>query len=88
MRNMVFEGAYRADHGMLEQGYAAMCKYYCVKAAQEVCDEAIQIFGGVGICGEHRVARHWRDCRASRISGGTDEMMARTLGRKLVKMYK
>lgn len=88
MRNMVFEGAYRYDHGTLEQGYAAMCKYYCVKAAQDVCDDALQILGGVGICAEHRVARFWRDCRASRISGGTDEMMARTLGRRIVKMYK
>lgn len=88
MRNMVYDGAYRVDHGTLEQGFGAMCKYYCVKAAQDVCDEAIQILGGVGICGEHRVARAWRDCRASRISGGTDEMMVRTLGRVIVKKYK
>ncbi len=88
MRNMVFEGSRRVDEGILKPGYAAMTKYYCVTAAQEVIDSAIQILGGVGICGEHRAARAWRDVRASRISGGTDEMMMRTLGRAIVKAYK
>ena len=88
MRNMIFEGAMQDDAGKLDYGYAAMVKWYCVKAAQEVCDEAMQLMGGVGICGDHRVARAWRDCRASRISGGTDEMMVLTAGRKALKEYK
>jgi crotonobetainyl-CoA dehydrogenase len=88
MKNMIYEGSERVDNNTLEQGYAAMCKYYCVRAAEEVCNDAIQILGGIGICGEHRAARAWRDCRASRISGGTDEMMMRTLGRTIVKKYR
>lgn len=88
MRNMIYEGAWKVDNGTLDKGFAAMCKYYGVTAAQEVCDDAIQIMGGVGICGDHRVARAWRDCRASRISGGTDEMMILTLARTVLKKYK
>lgn len=88
MRNMIYEGAWRTDNGTLEKGFAAMCKYYGVTAAQEVVDDAIQIMGGVGICGDHRVARAWRDIRASRISGGTDEMMILTLGRAVLKKYR
>ncbi|MFQ9337814.1 MAG: acyl-CoA dehydrogenase family protein [Varibaculum sp.] len=29
----------------------------------------------MGIAGEHRVQRFWRDLRVDRVSGGTDEMM-------------
>lgn len=88
MRHMIFEGAMQDDAGQLDFGYAAMVKWYCVKAAQEVCDDAIQVMGGAGICGDHRVARAWRDCRASRISGGTDEMMVITAAKKALKDYR
>lgn len=88
MRNMIFDGAEMVDNGTLDKGYAAMCKYYCVVAAQEVTDDALQILAGVGICGDHRASRAWRDIRASRVSGGTDEMMILTLGRSIVKEYR
>ena len=88
MRNMIYEGAVMVDKGTLDKGFAAMCKYYCVNAAQEVTDDAIQVMGGVGICGQHRAERAWRDIRASRVSGGTDEMMILTHGRSVLKKYR
>ncbi|NDV18797.1 crotonobetainyl-CoA--carnitine CoA-transferase [Pseudodesulfovibrio sp. JC047] len=88
MKHMVYTGAEMVDAGTLDKGYAAMCKYYCVTAAQEVTDDALQILAGVGICGDHRASRAWRDIRASRVSGGTDEMMILTLGRSVLKEYR
>lgn len=88
MKHMVYTGAEMVDAGNLDKGYAAMCKYYCVTAAQEVTDDALQILAGVGICGDHRASRAWRDIRASRVSGGTDEMMVLTLGRSVLKEYR
>lgn len=88
MRNMIYDGAEMVDNGTLDKGYAAMCKYYCVIAAQEVTDDALQVLAGVGICGDHRASRAWRDIRASRVSGGTDEMMILTLGRSIVKEFR
>ncbi len=88
MRNMLYESAWKYDNGMMTSGEAAMCKYYCANAAFEVVDDAMQILGGVGVAGEHRVSRFWRDLRVDRISGGTDEMQILTAGRAVLKQYR
>ncbi len=75
MRNMLYEIAWRHDQGLLGRGAGSMAKYYCSHAAFEVVDEALQVLAGIGIAGEHRVQRFWRDLRVDRVSGGTDEMM-------------
>ncbi len=88
MRNMLYEAAWKGDNGMLASGDAAMCKYYCANAAFEVVDAAMQVLGGIGIAGEHRITRFWRDLRVDRVSGGTDEMQILTLGRSVLKKYR
>jgi crotonobetainyl-CoA dehydrogenase len=65
-----------------------MAKLYCTQAASEVVDDAIQVLGGIGVTGAHRVARFWRDLRVERISGGTDEMMVLTTARAALKEYR
>jgi len=87
MRNMVYETAWSYDQGDMTSGQAAMCKYYCPKAAAEVVDDAIQVMGGVAVAGDHRVQRLWRDLRVERISGGTDEMMILTLAKSVLRKY-
>ena len=74
MRNMLYETAWKSDNGLITSGDAAMCKYFCANAAFEVVDSAMQVLGGVGIAGEHRIARFWRDLRVDRVSGGSEEM--------------
>lgn len=69
-------------------GDAAMCKYFCANAAFEVVDSAMQVLGGVGIAGNHRISRFWRDLRVDRVSGGSDEMQILTLGRAVLKQYR
>lgn len=88
MRNMLYESAWKYDNGEMTSGDAAMCKYYCANAAFEVVDDAMQILGGIGVAGEHRVTRFWRDLRIDRISGGTDEMQILTAGRAVLKQYR
>ncbi len=39
----------------------------------------MQVLGGVGIAGNHRISRFWRDLRVDRVSGGSDEMQILTL---------
>ncbi|XPE54915.1 acyl-CoA dehydrogenase family protein [Shigella flexneri] len=65
-----------------------MCKYFCANAAFEVVDSAMQVLGGVGIAGNHRISRFWRDLRVDRVSGGSDEMQILTLGRAVLKQYR
>lgn len=88
MRNMLYETAWKFDNGRMGSGDAAMCKYYCAHAAFEVVDEAMQVLGGVGIAGDHRISRFWRDLRVDRVSGGTDEMQILTAGRAVLKQYR
>ena len=86
--NMLYEAAWKADNGTITSGDAAMCKYFCANAAFEVVDSAMQVLGGVGIAGNHRISRFWRDLRVDRVSGGSDEMQILTLGRAVLKQYR
>ncbi len=88
MKNMLYEAAWKEDNGILTSGDAAMCKFYCANAAFEVVDSAMQVLGGIGIAGEHRVTRFWKDLRVDRVSGGSDEMQILTLGRAVLKKYR
>ena len=65
-----------------------MAKYYCSEASFEVVDRALQVLAGVGITGDHRVQRFYRDLRVDRVSGGTDEMMILTTGRSALYPYR
>ena len=88
MRAMVYEVAWKADNGLLGKGDASMAKLYCTRAASQVVDDAIQVLGGLGVTGDHRITRFYRDLRVERISGGTDEMMVLTAGRAALKDYR
>ena len=88
MRNMLFEIAWKADNDRLGRGDCSMAKYYCSHAAFDVVDDALQVLAGIGITGEHRVQRFYRDLRVDRVSGGTDEVMLLTAGRAALKEYR
>ena len=53
----------------------SLMKYYVPKAATQVADGALQIFGGAGYTDDSRVSRIWRDCRGNQLAQGADEMM-------------
>jgi crotonobetainyl-CoA dehydrogenase len=87
MKNMVYEAAWHFDADEMTATQAAMCKYYCVNAAFEVVDDAMQVMGGISVAGDHRIQRIWRDLRVDRISGGTDEMMILTVAKGVLRTY-
>ena len=51
-----------------------MAKLYGTEAAQEVIDQAVQIFGGMGVVSGVTVERLYREIRALRIYEGTSEI--------------
>jgi acyl-CoA dehydrogenase len=60
-----------------------MAKLATQRAAFEVADDAIQVFGGAGYMKEYEVERAARDLRLGPIGGGTDEIMKEILGKQL-----
>ena len=58
------------------------------EASFDVVDRALQVLAGVGITGDHRIQRFYRDLRVDRVSGGTDEMMILTTGRSALYPYR
>ena len=53
------------------------------RAALEVADEAVQIFGGYGYMKEYGIERALRDTRLGPIGGGTDEIMKEIIAGQL-----
>jgi alkylation response protein AidB-like acyl-CoA dehydrogenase len=85
IRNFVYKTAWMLDNGVPLKSQGALCKRYSAMAAFEVADEAMQIFGGVGVTVGTRVSRLWLDLRGHRFGGGTDEIMVHIAGRQIVK---
>lgn len=63
---------------------AAMAKLFSSEAAQDVVDEALQIFGGLGVTRGTPVERLYRHVRAFRIFDGTSEIQKLIIARDLL----
>ncbi len=62
-----------------------ICKAYSSDRAYEVCEQAIQVFGGYGFCGDYPVEQFARDCKITSLYEGTNGIQAiDLLGRKMV----
>jgi alkylation response protein AidB-like acyl-CoA dehydrogenase len=62
---------------------AAIAKLWCTEMQGRVIDQCVQLHGGNGYMLEYPVARHYIDCRAQRIYGGTNEIMREIIARTL-----
>jgi len=64
---------------------AAMAKMYATEAAQSVIDDAVQIFGGLGVKRGNIAERLYRDVRALRIYEGATEVQKMIIGRHVLQ---
>jgi len=72
---LVYRSAWTKDvHQGRVTREAAIAKLYATEAAQEVVDQAVQIFGGQGVIVGNTVERLYREVRALRIYEGTSEI--------------
>ncbi len=85
MRNMIYRGGWMVDQGLPLKTHGAMAKRYCCMSGFEVCDDSMQVHGGIGVTEGTRISRLWRDARGHRFGGGTDEIMVHIIGRQIVK---
>ena len=72
---LIYRAAWTKDtQGRRVTREASMAKLYATEAAQEVVDEAVQIFGALGVVSGSPVEQLYREVRALRIYEGTSEI--------------
>ncbi len=84
---LTLQTAWKFDHGTMTNADAAMAKVFASEMAGRVTDQAIQIFGGMGLVEELPLERLWRDARIERIWDGTSEIQRHIVSRDLLRPH-
>jgi acyl-CoA dehydrogenase len=84
---LTLDAAFRTDQGNAKDEDYAMAKLYASEMLAMVTDEAVQIFGGMGLAEENPIVRFWRDARVERIWDGTSEIQRHIISRALLRPY-
>jgi len=84
---LVMHAADKADQGIMEPDDAAKAKLFASEAVGRAADNAIQIYGGMGLMEELPIERLWRDARLDRIWDGTSEIQRHIISRSLLRQY-
>ncbi len=82
---LVYRAAWLRDQGKTITREAAMAKMVATETAQQVIDDAVQIFGGLGVVCDIPVERLYREIRALRIYEGATEVQKLIIARELLK---
>jgi len=84
-RQMVRLAAHKLDTKDSQAStYCAMAKRFATDVGFNVCNDALQLFGGYGYIKEYPVERHVRDTRVHQILEGTNEIMRVIVSRRLL----
>ena len=84
---LTLDAAYRTDQGTAKDEDYAIAKLFASEMLAFVTDEAVQIFGGMGLAEENPIVRLWRDARVERIWDGTSEIQRHIISRALLRPY-
>ena len=64
-----------------------MIKVFCSEMLGKIADDAVQIYGGMGLMEELPIERLWRDARLDRIWDGTSEIQRHIISRSLLRQH-
>jgi len=84
---LVYRAAWMRDQGHGVTREAAMAKMVATEGAQKVIDDAVQIFGGLGVVSGQPVERLYREIRSLRIYEGATEVQLLIIARDLLKEF-
>lgn len=82
---LTMRAAWKHDRGAMTDSDAAMAKLYTTEMLARVSDEAIQIYGGMGLMRDLPLERIWRDARVERIWEGTSEIQRHIISRAMLR---
>ena len=79
------ECAWKLDQGTMTRMDSSMVNLFASEMIGRVTDNAVQIFGGMGLMSELPIERFWRDARVERIWEGTSEIHRHVISRDLLR---
>lgn len=82
---LTLHAAWRLDQGLEAERQIAQAKLYATEMLARVTDNAVQIFGGMGLMEELPIERFWRDARVERIWDGTSEIQRHIISRDILR---
>jgi acyl-CoA dehydrogenase len=82
---LTLASAWRLDQGLPANREIASAKVYASEMLARVTDEALQVFGGMGLMDDLPIERFWRDARVERIWDGTSEIQRHIISRELLR---
>ena len=81
LRGLVRHAAWLAGSGQGFGRAASMAKYFGGRVAKDAANKMLQVHGGYGFSDEYAISRYYRDVRALRLLGGTDEIQRYVVAR-------
>ncbi len=82
---LTLSAAWRLDQGLPANREISSAKVFATEMLASVTDEAIQIYGGMGLMSDLPLARFWKDARVERIWDGTSEIQRHIISRELLR---
>ena len=82
---LTLSAAWRYDQNMAVNREIASAKLFATEVLGRVTDQALQIFGGMGLMSDLPLERWWRDARVERIWEGTSEIQRHIISRELLR---
>ncbi len=84
-RLLVYQAAYRKEHGLSYSKEAAMAKLFASDAAMKITTDAVQIFGGYGYSREYPVERLMRNAKITQIYEGTNQVQRMVISGSILR---
>lgn len=85
LRRLVHYTAWLSDTQQDYSASASMIKYFGARVARDTADKMLQVHGAAGYIESSPIARIYRDVRALRLLGGTDEIQQFNIARDAFK---
>lgn len=82
---LTLQAAWRLEQGTMTKQDAAMAKLFATEALAKATDQAVQVYGGMGLMAELPIERFWRDARVERIWDGTSEVQRHIISRSMLR---
>jgi alkylation response protein AidB-like acyl-CoA dehydrogenase len=82
---ITYQAGSRANNNQMSDMDAALAKLASTEALAFIADEAVQIFGGMGLMSDLPLERIWRDARVERIWEGTSEIQRLIISRSILR---